>query len=38
MDDLLNTIDGMWSDDYSEPLTDWDYESPQPEVEEWDTN
>jgi hypothetical protein len=35
---ITNSTDPMCCDGDSEPLTDWDYESPQPEVEEWDLN
>lgn len=40
-EELLNTdtnIDPMWCDGDSEPLDDWDYSSPQPEINEWDLN
>lgn len=39
--ETLNTnasIDSMWCDGDSSPLTDWDYSSPQPEINEWDLN
>lgn len=39
--EMLNTsasIDSMWCDGDSSPLTDWDFVSPQPEVALWDSN
>ena len=38
---MLNTdatINSMWCDGDSSPLTDWDYSSPQPETVKWDLN
>ena len=36
---ILNmSDDGMWCDGDSEPFTDWDYSSPQPEENLWDLN
>jgi len=35
---ITNSTNPLEFEGNSEPITDWDYESPQPEVKLWDTN